>query len=218
MQKTGFNPFAKRVQSVPSELSEDALVDALRNRDEAAYHHAVEKYTGSMLATARTMLDSAAAEDVVQEAWLSVMHAIDGFEGRSGLKSWLCRITANKAKNHLRKHKRESLQDDFSALESDIESRFSPDGRWANPFHGFERHSPSDNLERDVMDDCLQKHLSKMPGEHSSALLLIQQAEMSKDDVASLLGVSVGNVRVMVHRARQRLVLMLERLRETGEC
>lgn len=218
MHKSGSKLLCKRVQSVPRELSEEALVDALRKRDEAAYHHAVEKYTGSMLATARAMLDGAAAEDVVQDAWVSVMHAIDGFEGRSGLKAWLCRITANKAKNHLRRHKRETLRDDFSVLESDIESRFSPDGRWANPFHGFERHSPSDNLESEVMDDCLQKHLGKMPGEHSAALLLTQQAEMSKDDVASLLGVSIGNVRVMVHRARQRLVLMLERLRETGEC
>ena len=201
-----------------TELTEDALIAELRNRDESAFHLAVERYSGSMLATARTMLDRANAEDVVQEAWVSVMHAIDGFEGRSSLKAWLCRITANKARNHLRKHKRETVQEDFSALEADLESRFSPDGHWLNPFHGAKSSTPTDNLEAKVMDECLHKHLGLMPGDHSAALLLIQQAEMPKEDVASLLGVSEGNVRVMVHRARQKLVLMIDRLRETGEC
>ncbi|HKK56057.1 RNA polymerase sigma factor [Marinobacter sp.] len=200
------------------ERSEESLVSALRSRDEAAYHYAVEHYTGIMLATARAMLDKASAEDVVQDAWVSVMHAIDGFESRSSLKSWLCRITANKARNHLRKHKRESPQDDFSALESDLESRFSPDGRWRNPFHGFEASSPVEQLEGRILDDCLQKHLGDMPGDQSAALMLTQQSSMSKEEVASVLSVSAGNVRVMIHRARQRLLLMVERLRETGEC
>lgn len=203
---------------MPSYLSEEALVQALRNREEAAFHSAIEQYSASMLATARSMIDKAAAEDVVQEAWVSVMHAIDGFESRSSLKSWLCRITANKARNHLRKHKRETLQDDFSALESSLESRFSPDGRWSNPFLGLESISPLQNLEAGETSDCLEKHLGLMPGDLSAALMLTQQAEMGKEDVASLLGVTPGNARVMVHRARQRLVLMLERLRETGEC
>ena len=201
-----------------TELSEDALISELRNRNEAAFHQAVKHYSGSMLATARTMLDRAAAEDVVQEAWLSVMHAIDGFEGRSSLKGWLCRITANKARNHLRKHRRETVQEDFSALEADLESRFSPNGHWSNPFQGAQSSTPTDNLEAKVMDECLHKHLGLMPGDHSAALMLIQQTEMPREDVASLLGVSEGNVRVMVHRARQKLVLMIDRLRETGEC
>jgi len=98
-----------------------------------AYHEAVQRFSGAMLATARSMLDPATAEDVVQETWVAVIDAIDGFEGRSALKTWLCTITANRARNRLRKSNRETLTDFQAPLDPNLEKRFNEGGAGFSP-------------------------------------------------------------------------------------
>ncbi|MFN2361285.1 MAG: sigma factor-like helix-turn-helix DNA-binding protein [Marinobacter sp.] len=48
--------------------------------------------------------------------------------------------------------------------------------------------------------------------------MLTEQGILALDEIADIVGVSAGNVRVLLHRARQRLLLMVEKLRETGTC
>ena len=70
----------------------------LRARDEQAFAELVREWSPSMLRLARTYVtDRAAAEEVVQEAWLGVLQGIDRFEGRSQLKTWVYRILVNRA-------------------------------------------------------------------------------------------------------------------------
>lgn len=199
-------------------MDEPGLVRQLKKQDEKAFHMAIASYSPAMLYTARTMLDPAAAEDVVQDTWLTVISAIEGYEARSGLKTWLCRITANKAKNWLRKHRRESLLDDFEPLERAMESRFNAGGSWSMPFTGEASSSPETITESAVLHGCIDKHLSLMKQQQATVLMLTEQGVLALDEIADIVGVSSGNVRVLLHRARQRLLLMVEKLRETGNC
>src|SRR5207253_8242850 len=65
-------------------------------RDERAFMELVDLYGPMMLRVARSFVRSpAAAEEVVQDAWLGVLRGIDRFEGRSSLKTWIFRILAN---------------------------------------------------------------------------------------------------------------------------
>jgi RNA polymerase sigma-70 factor (ECF subfamily) len=67
---------------------ESALVAALRAGDERAFMELVEAYTPGMRRLALGFVRTAAvADDVVQEAWLAVLKGIDGFEGRSALRT-----------------------------------------------------------------------------------------------------------------------------------
>lgn len=199
-------------------MDEPELVRKLKKQDEKAFHVAIEIYSPAMLYTARTMLDDAAAEDVVQNTWLTVISAIEGYEARSGLKTWLCRITANKSKNWLRKHRRELLLDDFEPLERAMESRFNEGGSWSAPFTGEASSSPETIAESFVVHECIEKHLSLMKQQQATVLMLAEQGVLTPDEIAETVGVSAGNVRVLLHRARQRLLLMVENLRETGTC
>ncbi len=75
---------------------EEALITGLQAGNEADFQQAVRLYTPGMLAVARYFLDHANSEEVVQDCWVSVIGAIQKFEGRSGLKTWLHRIVANR--------------------------------------------------------------------------------------------------------------------------
>ncbi|MEP6220785.1 sigma factor, partial [Marinobacter sp.] len=86
---------------------ENKLVEALKRGEQAAFTEAVSTYSAGMLADARYYVDPANAEEIVQDCWVTVIDAIRRFEGRSGLKTWLHRIVANRCKNQLRTSHRE---------------------------------------------------------------------------------------------------------------
>lgn len=198
--------------------TETALIAQLQRGDPDAYKHAVRKYSPGMLAVARFYLDSANAEDVVQDCWVSVIDAIQKFEGRSGLKTWLHRIVANRCKNQLRKTRREVAADFSENLEPDLAARFNAKGRWELP-PKLQFHESADALmENGALGDCLDKHLSALPETQRSALMLYEAHQHKSDDVCNILDVSASNLRVLLHRARQRIFLMVETFQETGEC
>ena len=79
--------------------AEADLLEALRSGDEAAFGQIVDELSPGLLRMARLYVATdAAAEEVVQETWLGALKGLDGFEGRSSLKTWLYRILINVAK------------------------------------------------------------------------------------------------------------------------
>jgi RNA polymerase sigma-70 factor (ECF subfamily) len=107
-----------------------AIVERLRAGDETTFMMLVEQHQAPMLRIARMYVSSrAVAEEVVQDAWLGIIRGLDGFEGRSSLRTWMYRIVANLAKT---RGQREGRSVPFSSLAGDdTESAIDPD--W---FHG----------------------------------------------------------------------------------
>jgi len=194
------------------------LVARLKAGDPDAYREAVRRYTPGMLAVARYYTDHSSAEDIVQDCWAKVVTAIQGFEGRSGLSTWLHRIVANRAKNTLRHRQRELTTDFSKALDPDLASRFKPNGRWAVPPRMTTSESAEALLENGALSDCLDKHLSQLPEAQRSALMLYEAHQRHSDEVCNILDVSASNLRVLLHRARQKIFLMVEHFQESGEC
>src|SRR5207253_505850 len=125
-------------------LPDDELVAALRAGDEAAFGAIVREWHSGLLRVARIFTPSrAVAEEVVQETWLRVLGALDRFEGRSSLKTWVFRILVNTAKTRAQREGRSipfsALQDVSRVPEAAVEpERFLPDdhphhpGGWAS--------------------------------------------------------------------------------------
>src|SRR5438270_13043814 len=94
---------------------ESALLAALRAGDERAFMELVAAYTPGMRRLALTFVRTPAlADDVVGEAWLGVLKGLDGFQGRSSLRTWIYRIVANIARTRA---VREARTTPFSAFE-----------------------------------------------------------------------------------------------------
>ena len=200
------------------QLGEDHLIAGLRSGDQSAFQNAVRTYTPGMMAVARYYLDPSSAEEAVQDCWITVIDAIEEFEGRSTLKTWLHRIVANRAKNQLRKRKREITADFSEALDPELANRFAPNGHWQTPPSLRSDESAERLTETGALSDCLNKHLSNLPETQRSALMLYEAHQHKSDDVCNILDVSASNLRVLLHRARQKIFLMVETFEETGEC
>ncbi len=86
---------------------DDALVAGLRAGDGDTFARLLDAWSASMVRLARSFVSTVdSAEEVVQDTWLAVIQGIDGFEGRSSLKTWVYRILVNTAKNRgVREHR-----------------------------------------------------------------------------------------------------------------
>ena len=105
-----------------------ALVAALRGGDENAFMMLVERYQPAMLRIARMYVSTnAVAEDVVQDAWVGVLKGLDGFEGRSSLRTWIFRILVNTAKTRGQREARSLPFSSVWAADPDGESSVDPD-------------------------------------------------------------------------------------------
>ena len=137
-----------------------ALVAALRAGDETAFMMLVERYQPAMLRIAPMYVSTrAVAEDVVQDAWVGVLKGLDGFEGRSSLRTWIFRILVNTAKTRGQREARSVPFSSVWAAEPDVEPSVDPDrflslghpgspGRWAEPPSGGRRRRRSSCCRR----------------------------------------------------------------------
>ena len=202
------------------DVADDAtLVARLREGDERAFEAAVDGLSPAMLAVARGYVRTrSVAEEVVQEAWLGVIKGLDGFEGRSTLRTWVLQIVANIARKRAVGEAR-SLP--FSSLglgeqEPAVEpERFrGPD----EPYPGGWRSFPTDwrtlpqsrLLARETLD-LVDRAIGELPEAQRIVITLRDVIGCGSDEVCEALMISEGNQRVLLHRARARVRARLER-------
>lgn len=196
---------------------ENDLVAGLRAGDINSFRQAVIQFSPMMLATARRLIGPAEAEDLVQEAWLAAYRQIDGFEGRSRLSTWLCRIVSNRAISTLRK-RREVQSLDALAADGALDRLFDNTGHWEKSSGLWDPGTPEELLGARELQSCIDRHLDKMPENQRQVVLLRDTHEKSFDDICNALQLSASNVRVLLHRGRLRLLAMVNNFQETGTC
>ena len=205
--------------SKPYQQLEAELLPKLRNGDKASFNRLVEAYYGPMLALARSIVGEAIADEVVQEAWLSVYKALAKFEGRSSLKTWILRITANEAKSRLRRESRKLSLEAISGGDTDIlPGRFQDDGHWSIPPTSWHDESPDALLTNQEMGDCIELTLNRLPELQQAVFNLKELDNHSFDEICNILEISASNARVLLHRARVSLYGKIEHFQESGEC
>lgn len=201
------------------ELKERELCAALRRGDEDAFRALVREYHAPLRRLALGYVrSSAVADEVVQETWLGVIHGIRNFEGRSSLRTWIFRILTNTAKTRA---EREARTVPLSAFASDDDdpsvdpSRFLDQqherwpGHWASPPARWDE-LPEEHLAGRETLDALQRAIDALPPVQKQVMVLRDIEGWPAEEVCDLLGLSVGNQRVCLHRARSRVRQALE--------
>ncbi len=200
-----------------SSLSEKEILKFLLDGDEAVFNQVFSAYYSSMQAVAYAIAGPIIADEVVQEAWLSALKALPKFEGRSSLKSWLIRIVANEAKTRRRKENRsvslEAIQDTWAT-----DPRFTENSHWKNPSSQWHGDTPEDILVADELKNCIEKNMLKLPENQLAALRLRDAGGLSMEELCNILEVSSSNVRVLLHRARDKVLRVIDHFQITGEC
>ena len=200
------------------EAHDSQLVAALRAGDEATFARLVRDWNSSMLRVAQIFVPSRAiAEEVVQETWVRVLGALDRFEGRSSLKTWVFRILVNTAKTRAQ---REGRVLPFSALNNPARipeaavdpDRFRPEddprypGHWAVP----PRELPEERLLAAETRQQIAAAIDALPATQAAVIRLRDVDGWSSEEVRNALDISEVNQRVLLHRARANVRRALE--------
>jgi RNA polymerase sigma-70 factor (ECF subfamily) len=197
-------------------MDEGDLLERLRARDESAFAELVRAWGPSMLRLARMYVkDQAAAEEVVQEAWLGVLQGIDRFEGRSSLKTWVYRILVNRA---MTKGAREARSIPFGALAAGEASadepavdpdRFTREGGWASPVRRWQ-DQPELALRSAETLDVARAAIALLPEMQKAVITMRDLEGFDAEDTRNALEISESNQRVLLHRARAKVRAALE--------
>jgi RNA polymerase sigma-70 factor, ECF subfamily len=201
------------------------LVARLLDGDEDAFASLVRRHHAAMVGVAMAYVggDRAVAEEVAQDAWVGMLGQLGRFEGRSSLRTWLFRILVNTAKT---RGQRERRSVPFSALAGPEDEpavppeRFEPPGaRWAGHWATPPRdwgELPEQRLESKETAAVVQRAIEELPGGQRAVITLRDVEGWASAEVCQLLGISEGNQRVLLHRARSRVRRALERYLEEG--
>ncbi len=197
---------------MPSATDEEfdaALLEALRRGDEKAFAWVIDAWSPGMLRLARCYVPTdALAEDVVQEAWLGALRGFDGFEGRSRLRTWVLRIVANIAKSWGEREHRVTPFSSASFGEGPTvgAERFNPPGE---PKAGAWRALPAswpalpegELLSAEALA-VVRQALADLPDAQRAVIALRDLDGYGSSEVCEALGLTEGNQRVLLHRAR----------------
>jgi len=175
------------------------LVEALREGREWAYEELLTRFQQPVYTLAlRLLSDPSEASDVVQEVFLKVFRNIGHFRNQSSLKTWIYRITVNEAHNARRwffRHRRREVELDGGPEEVRNWKEIIPDGS----------RSPFDVVfdgEQHVMLEAALKRINPIFRE---AVVLRDIADLSYEDIAEVLRVSLGTVKSRILRGREAL-------------
>ena len=175
------------------------LVETLREGSERAYEELLIRFQQPVYALALRLLDDQSeACDVVQEVFLKVFRNVGSFRGQSTLKTWIYRITVNEAHNARRwffRHRRAEVELDKNPEESRNWKEIIPD-RGRSPFE------EAFDSEQHIMIEAALKRINPIFRE---AVALRDISDLAYEEIAEILGVSLGTVKSRILRGREAL-------------
>jgi RNA polymerase sigma-70 factor, ECF subfamily len=140
-----------------------------------------------------TVRDPWVADDLTQDVFVRAMDRLNGLREPQKIESWLFKIAHNLCRDHFRTQGRRPAP---SMGPDDICSEEETDMAKA--------------LERHEMSACVQRQADKLPDNYRSVIWLFDQQGFSLQETADILGITVANTKVRLHRARRQLKSILQ--------
>lgn len=198
---------ARDVTGARDRIDQKWLIAGLRNGEAACYELLVKTYWGQMVVVARRLVQvEADAHDCVQEALLQLCRNIHRFEERSSVESWLHRIVVNTCLMKLRARTRqaETSLDDLLTKFDRYGNRVEPASRSVTTF--------DTDLEDRETRELVRQGIDQLPTPYRTVLILRDIEGYDTAETAAALDVTLGAVKVRLHRARSALRKILEPL------
>jgi len=182
-----------------AESAEAQLIERLRSGDRLAFEELVAEYHALVYGLAYRLLnDPEEARDVTQETFLKVFRHLSRFRGESGLKTWMYRITVNQAANHQRWWRRRKRESTVS-IDSGEQDRTIPN-RLADRRTDPEQRAIAQQRERYIL-----RALYQIKRDYQVAVILRDIEELSYEEIAETLQISIGTVKSRIARGREEL-------------
>lgn len=189
---------------------EETLVLRMQNGDCTAFELLVNSYKSSVSNyAARTLGDATEAQDIAQIVFVKVFRSVSHFHFRSTVSTWIFTITRNLCINELRRRARH---------------RFTPfeDRERTGGFHAevalraASQSDPNDAVVNAELAEKIEEALADLPERQRTAILLLREHDLSYEEIASVLRVSVPATKALIYCGRKELKKRLRPYLRTG--
>ncbi len=186
--------------SKPSmDRNEAELIRRVGAGEKEAFYELVRPYERAVYTAAMSILNNQAdAEEVAQEAVLKAFSNLARFRGEAKFSTWLIQITINEARLKLRKDRRH-------LYESVDEPQSGEEGEYFPKDYADWREVPSEALQRKELRDALKRAMAALPQKYREVLVLRDIQHLSIEETSQVLGISTGNVKTRLLRARLQM-------------
>jgi RNA polymerase sigma-70 factor, ECF subfamily len=180
------------------------LVEKVRGGDTTAYGELVNRHAGVVTGVVSRMVDDRDdVDDIVSQVFVKAYRSLASFRGRSAYSTWLYRIAVNTAisyRSARAKRQHVSVDDPISGVADRLEA---PDG-----------DDPQNAAERSQMRAVVRAAVSTLPEKHRTVVVLYYFQGMPCQQIAEILGCSVGTIWSRLHHACKKLGPTLKGLEE----
>src|SRR5574341_1125191 len=166
--------------------------------DDSEFQKVYKVFQPKILRYIARLVGEAEAEDITQQIFMKVSAALRNFRGESQLSTWIYRIANNAALDRLRSPSYQRIVQNCSAsAEAEIDDR----NAWIEERALLVEHQ----IFRKEMNQCIMGFIERLPENYRIVLLLSEIEGLRNNEIAEILGVSLGTVKIRLHRARERL-------------
>src|SRR5581483_4066658 len=194
---------ADRMSAKAQEVALDrVLVDRFKAGDQAAFNEMVSRYWGRIYSMVHQLLRNPQdAEEVTQDAFIRAHRGLVNFRGESAFSTWLYQIATNLARNrywYWWRRKRDRTVSIDQPIGADNETPLSE-------IFAAELETPEDATVTQEFVSRIAEGMEKLSPKHREILILRNVKNLSYEEIAEILGISVGTVKSRIARARESL-------------
>ncbi len=176
-----------------SQFSDNRLIEEIANGNKNAFEELVMRHTNYAYTIAFRIINiSEDAEEVVQDCFLKLSQRPDKFKGDSKFSTWFYRVVTNAALSRIRKKKlkQESIDSQHESVTGDSD--------------------PSAHVQQDEQSRLVNLAIGKLKPEERTLITLYYLKEFEQDEIAEMLKIEKGSVKVKIFRARKKLAEILK--------
>lgn len=192
-------PMTTKTEVIPSD---DLLIDRIKAGDMSAYNEMVTRYYDRIFARVSQLLKNKQdAEEVTQDAFIRAHRGLENFRGDASFSTWLYQIATNLAHNRYWYWFRRKRDQSIS-----IDQPLTDDGSMTlENVMACKGESPADAAVTQEFVDRVSECMQGLNEKHKEVLILRNVKNLSYDEIACQLDISVGTVKSRIARAREGL-------------
>lgn len=187
-------------------MNKEKFISKLKNKDNDAYDTLINMYSKRIYYLCLKILGNTCdAEDATQTTFLNVFRAIENFQGKSQLQTWIYKIAVNVCNDILRKKIRQNHINTYFSKELE------------ETYHNVadEKENIEEKILKNERKKVVYNCIYKLPQNHRKFIVLRDLENLSYEEIANILDMNIGTVKSGISRARGKLMSLIKT--EMGE-
>lgn len=192
-----------------TDLTDQEVVEHARNGRESAYRALIDRYERPVFSIIYRMVrDREKSEDLAQDTFIKVFNALEKYDPKYKLSSWIFKIAHNTTIDHLRRKEPEML-----SLDGSPHARTAEQAEATSLTAVAHDENPEQYTASKELGAGIEEAIALLRPEYREAILLWHMEGHAYDEIAEIMDLPLGTVKTYIHRGRNELKKQLAHLR-----